>query len=397
MKKLKLIVIALLFASMSFAQNNEIFRMPENVKSRWASFENLGAEKGEGAKVGNGAKGYPYHVIKAGESVTILDIKGPGIINRIWMTIGDLYHLPEEHRALKIEMFWDGSNKPAVSAPLEDFFNQVFGKMVAFDNEMFSSPEGRSLMSYVQMPFRKSAKIVVTNESKVKSHRLFYDINLTMVDKLEDDVMYFHAYWRRDKATKLGEDFAISPKLEGKGRFLGCNIGIINFHKYTGWWGEGEVKVFLDGDDKHPTLVGSGTEDYIGSGWSQGVYHTRYMGSSIMDEKEGIYAFYRFHIIDPVYFQKDIKVTIQQMGGTQKGNIKKMMKEKKPALPVCHIDGNAKQWNFLDGSASFDDDKYDDGTWTNYYRQDDVCATSYFYLTSPEGQMDKVVPFKERK
>ena len=398
MKKLKLIVLALLFASVNFAQNNEIFRMPDNIKSRWASFENLNAEKGEGAKVGNGAKGYPYHVIKAGESVTILDIKGPGVINRIWMTLSDLYHIPEEHRALKIEIFWEGSNKPAVSAPLEDFFNEVFGKMVAFDNELFSSPEGRSLMSYVQMPFRKSAKIVVTNESKVKSHRLFYDINLTMVDKLEDDVMYFHAYWRRDKATKLGEDFEISPKLEGKGRFLGCNIGIINFHKYTGWWGEGEVKVFLDGDKKFPTLVGSGTEDYIGSGWAQGVYHTKYMGSSIMDEEEGIYAFYRFHIIDPIYFQKDIKITIQQMGGTQKGNIKKMMKEKKPALPVCYIAGDdATQYNFSDGITSFDDDKYDDGTWTNYYRQDDVCATSYFYLTSPKGQMDKVVPFKERK
>jgi hypothetical protein len=393
------IVVLLLFAFTEFgySQNSEIYSLPKDVKSRWASFENIDAIKGEGGKVGKGAKGYPYHVIQPGESVTLLDVKGTGVINRIWMTFDDLYHLESERRSMKIEMFWDGSDKPAVSAPVEDFFNVVFGRMVAFENELFSSPEGRSFMSYVQMPYRKSARIVVTNESKEKSHRIFYDVNFTKVKKLDKDAMYFHAYWRRDKATKLGEDFMIAPKVESAGRFLGCNIGIINFHKYTGWWGEGEVKVYMDGDDKNPTLIGSGTEDYIGSGWEQGVFHTKYMGSSVVDNKNGEYAFYRFHIIDPIYFYKDIKVTIQQMGGTQKGNIKKFIKEGKPALPVCYIDGDKVQLNFFDGDASFDDENYKDGTWTNYYRQDDVCATSYFYLTTPNGVLDKVVDFEKRK
>lgn len=398
MLKIKLLFIAFLFTATGvLAQNTEIFRFPEGKTTRWTSFENPTAEKGKGGIVGKGAKGYPYHVLKAGESVTLLDIKGSGIINRIWMTADDLFHIPEEHRSMKIEMFWDGSKKPAVSAPLEDFFNQVFGQMVAFDNHLFSSPEGRSLMSYAQMPFRKGAKVVITNESEKFSHRIFYDINLTMVEELADDAMYFHAYWRRNKATEPGVDFQISPKLKGKGRFLGTNIGMINFHKYSGWWGEGEVKIYLDGDDKLPTLVGSGTEDYIGSGWAQGVFHTKYMGSSIVDDKAGRYAFYRFHIIDPVYFKKDIKVTIQQMGGTQKENVLKFQNEGKPAIPVCFIDGNKKQWNFFDGDAKFEDDKFEGGTWTNYYRQDDVCATSYFYLTTPHGVMPAVVPFGERK
>lgn len=392
-----LVIFAILFYVISYAQTTEMYSMPENVQTRWSSFENITAAKGAGGKVGKGSKGYPYHVLQPGESVTLLDVNGSGIINRIWMTFDDLYHLENEHRSMKIEMFWDGSDKPAVSAPVEDFFNVVFGRMVAFDNELFSSPEGRSHMSYVQMPYRKSAKIVITNESKEKSHRIFYDINLTEVKILDKNVMYFHAYWHRDKATTLGKDFDIAPKVEATGRFLGCNIGVINIHKYTGWWGEGEVKVYMDGDDKNPSLIGSGTEDYIGSGWAQGVYHTKYMGSSIVDDEKGEYAFYRFHIIDPIYFQKEIKVTIQQMGGTQKGEIKKFIRDGKPVLPVCHIDKNKLQLNFFDGYASFDDEKYDDNTWTNYYRQDDVCATSYFYLTTPNGVLDKVVPFEERK
>jgi len=398
MKKLSLLLLVIvLIASSGFAQNENLYKMPKSVETRWASFENLKAEKGMGGKVGNGAKGYPYHIVQPGESITILNVKGSGIINRMWMTFDDLFHLPEEHRSVKIEMYWDGSDKPAVSAPVEDFFNVVFGRMVAFDNALFSSPEGRSFMSYVQMPYRTAAKIVITNESKTKSHRLFYDINFTDTKSLGDDVMYFHAYWRRDKATTLGEDFEIVPEMQAKGRFLGCNIGIVNFQKYTGWWGEGEVKIYMDGDSEHPSLIGSGTEDYIGTGWSQGVYHTKYMGSSVVDDDKGEYAFYRFHIIDPVYFHNEIKVTIQQMGGTQKGDVKKFINEGKPAKPVCHIIDDKTQLNFADGDASFGDDKYNDKTWTNYYRQDDVCATSYFYLTTPQGVAPKVVSFEERR
>jgi hypothetical protein len=349
MYKIKLLIISMLLnTTVVLAQNADIYRFQEGKTTRWASFENPDAEKGKGGIVGKGAKGYPYHVLMPGESVNLLDIKGAGVINRIWLTADDLFHIPDEHRSMKIEMFWDGSQKPAVSAPLEDFFNQVFGQMVAFDNHLFSSPEARSFMSYVQMPFRKGAKILITNESENYTHRIFYDINMTMVEKHDDNVMYFHAYWRRDKATQPGVDFEISPKLKGKGRFLGTNIGVIDFHRYSGWWGEGEVKIYLDGDDEHPTLIGSGTEDYIGSGWEQGVFHTKYMGSSIANDN-GRHAFYRFHIIDPVYFNEDVRVTIQQMGGTLKDDLIKMKEQGLPIIPVSFIDGNKRQLNFLMG------------------------------------------------
>jgi hypothetical protein len=398
LKKLKLSIFILPVLSLTIhAQVKEVFEMPENIQTRWSSFENPTAEKGVGGQVAKGSKGYPYHLMQPGESVELLNVEGSGIIHRIWMTVDDLFNKPEEFRSMKIEMYWDGSEKAAVSAPLEDFFNQVFGIMTAFDNALFSSPEGRSFMSYVQMPFRSSARIVVTNESKVQPHRLFYDVNLTMVETLPENTMYFHAYWQRDKATTPGVDFEIVPHMKARGRFLGCNIGIVNSHRYSGWWGEGEVKVYLDGDDMFPTLVGTGTEDYIGSGWSQGVFHTNFMGSSIIDDENGKYAFYRFHMKDPVYFYDDVKITIQQMGGTQKGTLRKMMEEGKPAIPVCYIIETKEQLNFFDGEASFSDDTYGDGVWTNYYRQDDVCATSYFYLTTPNGILNEVEPFEHRR
>ena len=394
-----LIPIAILFLCFetSYAQSDALYMMPDHAGTGWASFENLKAEKGEGGKAGKGAKGYPYHVFQPGESVEILNIEGAGTIDRIWMTVDDLFHIPEEHRSMKIEMFWDHSEAPAVSAPLEDFFNQVFGNISAFENALFSSPEGRSMLSFVKMPFRSSARIVLTNESTERSHRVFYDINLTQYDEIPDEALYFHAYWRRDQATEPGVDFAVTPHIRAKGRFLGCNIGIRNFHQYRGWWGEGEVKVYLDGDKEFPTLVGTGTEDYVGTGWGQGVFHHSYSGSSLIDDQNGMYSFYRFHIPDPVYFQNDAIVTIQQMGGNTKGEILAMIAEGKPLIPVCFMDSLKAQYNFFDGDASFEDDVYSDNTWTNYYRQDDVCATSYFYLDTPGGVADPVPSFEERK
>ena len=397
MKYLIPIAVLIMAIEPSYSQNQPGYLMPDHVKTRWASFENPKAEKGEGGKIGKGAKGYPYHVFQPGESVEILNIEGAGTVDRIWMTVDDLFHIPEEHRSMKIEMFWDHSEQPAVSAPLEDFFNQVFGKMSAFENALFSSPEGRSMMSFVKMPFRSSARIELTNESIEKTHRVFYDINVTLVEALPEEALYFHAYWRRDKATEPGEDFAVTPHIRAKGRFLGCNIGIHDFHNYRGWWGEGEVKVYLDGDQEFPTLAGTGTEDYVGTGWGQEVFHTRYSGSSLIENDQGMYAFYRFHIPDPIYFHEDIKVTIQQMGGTSKGEVRTMKAEGKPLIPVCHIDSLKVQYNFFDGDASFEDKDYADGTWTNYYRQDDVCATSYFYLDTPNGVAARVPSFDVRK
>ncbi len=362
----------------------QLFKFDDNAITRWASFENINAAKGKGGKTNKGAKGYPYHVMQPGESVTLLNVKGAGVINRIWMTLDELFHKPEEMRAVKINIYWDGFDKPAVSAPIGDFFCAPLGKLVAFENELFASPEGRSFVCYIPMPYKKGAKVVITNESTNQSHRIFYDINFTELKKPDDNILYFHASWRRENPTTLGKDFEILPKISGKGKFIGSCVGVVTDKRNRGWWGEGEAKIYLDDDDKYPTLCGTGTEDYIATGWGQGVFINRFHGSLVSDDKEGLYSFYRFHIPDQVQFRKNCKVTIQQMGGVAKKEVKKMIADKVEIQPVLAIDGDGKQYNFLDDEAKFEDEMFKDDTWVNYYRKDDFCATAYYYLDSPE-------------
>ena len=214
--------------------------------------------------------------------------------------------------------------------------------------------------------------------------------------KISDDAVYFHAYWHRDLKTKLGEDFEILPRVEGNGRYLGTNIGVIGNKKYNGtWFGEGAVKIYLDGDSKHPTLVGTGTEDYIGSGWGQGVYANRFQGSLISDKKHDLYAFYRYHTIDPVYFNKDCRVTIQQMGNSKKAHILKM-KENGAELKVVwsHVYDDkmkaSKRWLDRSNAPNVEDDDFPDKVSTNFYRRDDVSATAYFYLDSPVSNLPPI-------
>jgi len=382
-------LLSLLITFNSYGDNlMNMFKFDDNAITRWTSFENPNAVKGQGGKTNKGAKGYPFHVMQPGDAVTLLDVKGAGIINRIWMTLDELFHKPEEMRAVRIDIYWDGCDKPAVSAPIGDFFCAPLGKIVAFENELFASPEGKSFVSYIQMPYKNGAKVVITNESTNQHHRIFYDINFTELKKQDENILYFHAHWRRENPTSLGNDFQILPEVNGKGKFIGSSIGVITDQRNRGWWGEGEVKIYLDNDGKYPSLCGSGTEDYISTGWGQGKFINRFHGSLISDDKEGLYSFYRFHIPDPVQFRKNCKVTIQQMGGVAKKEVKKMIAENLKIKPVCAILSNGKQCNFFgDENYKFDDKQFTDETWVNYYREDDFCATAYFFLDSPTNNL----------
>ena len=360
-----------------------------NVETRWSSFENITAGKGSGGVENHGAKGHPCDVIRAGESVTLLDIAGPGMINRIWATIND--RSPEMLRSLKIEMFWDKSEKPAVSAPFGDFFGVGLGRRTAFENALFTDPEGRSFNCFIQMPFRKSARVVLTNESSKDLTMLFYDIDLIKFRDWHEDYLYFHCYWHRDTATTPGEDFQILPKVSGKGRFLGSNIGIHANPAYKNhWWGEGEVKMFVDGDTDLPTLVGTGTEDYIGTAWGQGKFCTRYTGCLVADGEKRQWAYFRYHIPDPIYFKSDIKVTIQQMGGNQKEQVLAYQQDGIPLIPVTiHEAPQMHQIYDPDRPVDLSDENLPEA-WTNYFRSDDVSATAYFYLDRPQNDLPAI-------
>jgi len=389
---LRLILLTVCIAlSINSLSAQELYIMPEDVHTRWTSFENLTGEKGAGGKANKGAKGHAYDQVLAGETVTLLEMEGAGIIRRIWMTIN--HRDPEMLRSLRIDMYWDGAEKPAVSVPFGDFFGVGLGRRVPFESALFSDPEGRSFNCFIPMPFKEGARVTITNESERDLMFLFFDINVVMKERFEKDMLYFHAFWNRDLNTTLGEDYEILPKVKGSGRFLGTNIGIITNPVYKdSWWGEGEVKMYLDGDDEFPTLVGTGTEDYIGAAWGQGTFAHRYQGSLIVDDEKGHYAFYRYHIPDPVWFHEDLRVTIQQMGGDFKDKVIELIEKGAPLQPVTAGNVNLLE---LDPVPDIRDPDYPEG-WTNFYREDDVSSVAYFYLNQPASDLPELSPVNSR-
>ena len=387
-------IAALTLASASSA-GDDLFRYKEGEQTRWASPENRAAAKGAGGRENKGAKGHAWDRMQPGEGYVLADVKGGGTIDRIWITIDD--RSPEALRGLKLEAYWDGAATPAVSVPFGDFFLHGAGEMVPMETALFASPEGRSFVSYVPMPFRRGARIVLTNEN-AKPVNIFYDVDYRAVPSQPADALYFHANWRRERATKPGEDFRILPRISGRGRFLGASVTVLTNTAYEkSWWGEGEVKVRLDGDRGDPTLVGTGTEDYIGTAWGQGAYINRYQGAPIASwDNGGRWTFYRFHIPDPVWFHSEIEVSIQQIGGAPKADVLRFQKSGAPLIPVSVDTGN-RQGGFesLRTSGTALRDVKLDG-WTNYYRSDDVSAVSYFYLDRPEGVLPAISPVAER-
>ncbi|MEN8255256.1 MAG: glycoside hydrolase family 172 protein, partial [Verrucomicrobiota bacterium] len=287
---------------------------------------------------------------------------------------------------------------PAVSVPLGDFFGASVGELPTFENALFSSPEARSFTCVLPMPYRTGARITITNDSDDPQTHLFYDIDFTQGEKHPADMLYFHAHWRRERWTTFKEDFEILPKIKGAGRFLGCNVGVLLKPGNSGWWGEGEVKVYLDGDLKWPTLVGTGLEDYIGTGWGLGTYANMYQGCPIADHGAGRYSFYRYHVPDPIYFDSDCRVTIQQIGGGPNDEIAKMKDADVKFEPVSVDSGGYDKFTKLyeERNPPRFGDKDFPGGHVNVYRQDDYAATAFFYLGTPTSTLPKLAPVKQR-
>jgi hypothetical protein len=259
--------------------------------------------------------------------------------------------------------------------------------MATFQNALFSSPEGRSFNCCVPMPFKTGMKIVVTNDADKGLAMFYYDIDYTLGDEFDEDTLYFHAHWRRENPTTLKEDYELLPKVNGKGRFLGVNIGVDpNTDKYyRTWWGEGEVKIYLDGDEELSTLCGTGTEDYIGTGWGQGQYAHLYQGCHVADSEKFEYCFYRLHIPDPVYFRQDCRVTIQQIGCFGPGTKEKMHESGR----TYYAAGPGKKPLDLSPEGP-------SGRYGLFEREDDWSSCAYFYLATPTNNLPELAPFEQR-
>ncbi|MBL9137484.1 MAG: DUF2961 domain-containing protein [Verrucomicrobiales bacterium] len=383
-----------------------LYRMSE-AQTRWISPENPTGAKGAGGQANRGAKGAAFIVVKPGETAVLADIRGAGIIHRMWLS-GTIPRNPEQRRLVRLEMYWDGAAKPAVDCPIGDFFGVGLGLAVPFENALFSNPEGRSFNFTIPMPYRRGARMLLINESK--AHALvWYDINYSEVKRHAKEVLYFHAAWRRENPTEAGRDFEILPRVVGKGRYLGANIGVIGHPDYRGtWFGEGEVKVYLDGDRDLPTLVGTGTEDYIGSGWGQGVYQGRAQGSLVSDQANDLYAFYRYHLDDPVFFHQDCRVTLQQIGNTSSERVREMIAKGVDTRPLWILDTHGEDVLNITGREPsihllldrtdlppFHDPRHPTGG-THFWRRDDVSATVYFYLDRPESNLPRLAPAEMR-
>jgi hypothetical protein len=388
---------AALLAMAAAGGGEEIYRYRAGEQTRWVSPENPTGAKGAGARENKGAKGHAFETIPVGGAHVLADIRGAGTIDRMWMTIED--RSPEALRGLKLEMFWDGAATPAVSVPLGDFFLHGAGEMLPIETALFASPEGRSFVSYVPMPFRSGARLVITNESLKPVNLIFFDVNYRALPVQPADALYFHAGWRRERATQLGRDFRILPRIEGRGRFLGASVTVLTNPVYEKtWWGEGEVKIALDGDRPDaPSLVGTGAEDYIGTAWGQGAYINRYQGAPVATwDDEGRWTFYRFHIPDPVWFHRDIEVSLQQIGGARKNIVLGLQNKGVPMIPVTIDPGSRNNFQkLLESGKKLSDPALPDGH-TNYYRSDDVAAVAYFYLDRPGGVLPRMQPAAER-
>jgi hypothetical protein len=291
-------------------------RIDLSLDCRSASFENPSGARGAGGIAHGGRKGAPLRRVSPGERVVLAELEGPGTLRHVWMAL--LPGPPEALRALLLEVFYDGAAEPSISVPCLDFFASPHGRPVAFDSALVSVHEGRGFNAYFPMPFRRSVRVEFSNGSP-RSIPLYYQIDYTLEGELPPDAGYLHAAFRRANPTRLREDFVIAEGLRGPGRFLGCCVGV-RVLDAGAWYGEGEVKVYRDGDGPLPTICGTGLEDYVGSAWGMGPHAAFYAGAPLeVRDPAGapnpdFVGFYRWHLADPIVYAADLRVTIQQIG-----------------------------------------------------------------------------------
>ncbi len=311
---------------------------------------------GPARRLGRGWKCRPAIWLEPAETVALADIDGPGAVQSIWIT-GSIT------RNLIVRMYWDGQAQPSVEAPLPDFFAVPWalqgvdrqGPFAQISALPIAVNPNRGLNCFWQMPFRRHCRITVENTHPAERQRCFYQINYTLTD-VPDDAAYFHAQFRRTNPLPLGEVYTILDGIQGRGHYVGTSMGwgVLDDR----WWGEGEIKFYLDGDQEFPTICGTGVEDYFGGAfdWAVGdryvTYTTPFLGMPQVIEPDGRFlakhrhAMYRFHVLDPIRFDRGLRVTIQALG--------------------WHADRN------FDGHGRL-----------FAPRQDDICSVAYWYQSLP--------------
>ena len=342
----------------------------KDAQSRSISPENLTGEKGKGGmatpdkgtaghaarELGQKWKVNPYIHIEPGKTFELGKIDGSGTINHIWMTpVGD-------YRLLIFRFYWDGEEHPSVEVPVGDFFAAGWGmgNEPRITSQAICVNPRSGFNSYWQMPFRKGARVTMENLGD-KQATIYYSINYSL-EAVPDDAAYFHAQFRRENPLPLKQDFTVLDGVKGRGQYVGTYLA--HGANGEGWWGEGEIKFFLDGDGEFPTICGTGEEDYFcGSyGFSEVEKNGKYTYENFSSPYTGFHRIadhgkqrrfgeYRWHITDPIRFTEDLKVTFQCIGWQSEGRY----------LPL----------------------------------QDDMAAVSYWYQTEPHSPFP-ALPSKDK-
>ncbi len=311
-------------------------------KSRSISAENKTGEKGKGGmafpletscarELGQGWKASPHVIIKSGETVEITDIDGPGAIQQMWMT-------PTGNRRFTIiRIYWDNQDFPSVECPIGDFFcngwgNQAWdGNFLQISSLAVCVNPGSAYNCHWEMPFKKNCRITIENIDS-EEMRLFYQINYTLTD-VPDNAAYFHAQFRRTNPIPYKDVYTIVDGIKGEGQYVGTYLA--HGVNSNGWWGEGEIKFYMDGDTDFPTICGTGEEDYFCGSYDflanndNGKYgykdfSTPYSGFHQVNYKEPHdtqrrFSMYRWHVTDPIRFESDLKITMQVLGWKSEG------------------------------------------------------------------------------
>ncbi len=282
-----------------------------------------GAAKNAARDLGQGWKVSPMVNVAAHATFTLADIAGPGAIQQIWMTPAPI----DKTRNFILRFYWDDETEPSVECPLGDFFACGWGRYCQISSLAVCVNPGSAFNSYWPMPFRKKARITIENRDDAPM-TIYYQINYTLTP-VPDDAAYFHAQFRRENPLKTKGLYTILDGVQGVGQYVGTYLAW-GSHS-SGWWGEGEIKFYLDGDGEFPTICGTGTEDYFCGSYdfelkgADGKGHytpftTPYSGLAQVIRPDGLYdsqqrfGLYRWHIADPIRFQHNLKVTIQALG-----------------------------------------------------------------------------------
>lgn len=311
-----------------------------NAKSRSISPENFTGEKGKAGMsidgpakgaardLGQGWKVSPYVRIQPKSTFKMAEIDGSGAIQHIWLTPAPL----DKTRYYILRFYWDGETEPSIECPLGDFFACGWAKYCQINSLPVCVNPGSAFNCYWPMPFRKKAKVTLENlDDQVMT--LYYQIDYALSD-VPTDAAYLHAQFRREDPLKTKGLYTILDGVAGKGQYVGTYLAW-EVHS-TGWWGEGEIKFYIDGDKEFPTICGTGTEDYFCGSYNFDTvgpdgkhryteFSTPYTGLAQVIRPDGLYdsqarfGLYRWHIPDPIRFEQDLKVTIQALGWMKDG------------------------------------------------------------------------------